>query len=154
MWARKEPIQGIFRRNGDRLLAVCLSESLVSPWSPMLIRVTGWDYFGDSVGADSDLPLQIRRPSSIWFDQVVVVFAQQTQVGQRGGATLLPRDDVMGVAIGCWPVAAREYTAAVAGVEGLPDGGRDEPVFLADIEHTGRSTEHHRQDVCVTRVLA
>ena len=64
MWARKETIQGIFSRNGDRLLAVCLSESLVSPWSPMLIRVTGWDYFGDSVGADSDLPLQIRRSSS------------------------------------------------------------------------------------------
>ena len=49
------------------LSTVCLSESLVSPWSPMLIRVTGWDYFGDSVGADSDLPLQIRRLPSIWF---------------------------------------------------------------------------------------
>ena len=67
------------------------------------------------------------------MDQVVVVLAQQTQVRQRGGATLLPRDDVMGVTVSGWPVAAREHTALVPGMQRLPNRGRDEPVFLADI---------------------
>ncbi len=76
MWARKEPIQGIFRRNGDRLLAVCLSESLVSAWSPMLIHIPGRNHLSDSIIADSDLPLKIRRSPSIGFEQIVVVLAQ------------------------------------------------------------------------------
>ena len=67
---------------------------------------------------------------------------------------MLPRDDVMGVTVSGWPVAAREHTALVPGMQRLPNRGRDEPVFLADIEHPGRPAEHHRQDVCVAGVLA
>ena len=67
---------------------------------------------------------------------------------------MLPRDDVVSIAVGCWPVAPGEHTASVAGMQGLPNGGGDEAVFLADIEHPGRSAEHHRQDVGVAGVLA
>ena len=120
----------------------------------MLIDVSGWNDFSDSIIADSDGPLQIRRSSSVGFDQVVVVLAHQAQVRQRGGATVLPRDDVMGVAIGGWPVAAGEHTALVAGVQRLPNRRGDESVLLADVEHPGRSAEHDRQDVGVAGVLA
>ena len=36
-------------------------------WSLVLIHIPGRNHLGDSVGADSDLPLQIRRLPSIWF---------------------------------------------------------------------------------------
>ena len=58
------------------LSAARLSESLVPAWSPVLIHIPGRNHFGDSIGADSDLPLQIRRSPSIGFEQIVVVLAQ------------------------------------------------------------------------------
>ncbi len=79
------------------------------------------------------------------------MLAQQAQVRQRGGATLLPRDDVMGVTIGRRPVASGEHTSLVTGMQRLPDGWGDEPMLLANIEHPGRSAQHHGQDVGVTR---
>ena len=67
---------------------------------------------------------------------------------------MLPRDDVVSVTVSGWPAAAGEHTALVAGVEGLSDGGGDESVLLADVEDSGWSAEHHRQNVGVTQVLA
>ena len=64
---------------------------------------------------------------------------------------MLPRDDVMGVTVSGWPVAAREHTALVTGMQGLPNRWRDEPMLLANIKHPGRSAQHHGQDVGVTR---
>ena len=63
------------------LSTVCLSESLVSAWSLVLIHIPGWNHFSDTIGADPDLPLHVRRSSSIGFEKVVVMFAQQAQVG-------------------------------------------------------------------------
>ena len=62
MWARKEPIQeNLPPVNGDRLLTICSSESLVSAWSLVLIHIPGRSHLSDSIIAvDSDLPLQIR----------------------------------------------------------------------------------------------
>ena len=155
MRARKEPIQeNLPPANSDRSSTVCSSESLVPAGSPMLIHIPGRNHLSDTVGTDSDLPLQIRRPPSIGFEKVVVMFAQQAQVRQRSGSALLPRDDVVGVTVCCWPVAAGEHTALVPGMQGLPNRWGDEPVFLADVEHPGRSAQHHRQNVGITQVLA
>ena len=140
--------------NDDRPSTVCSSESLVSAWSPVLIHIPRRNHLSDTVGTDPDLPLQIRRPPSIGFEKVVMVFAHQTQVRQRGGATSLPRDDVMSVTVSGRPITPCEDTALVAGMQGLPDGWGDEAVFLPDVEYPGRSAQHDRQNVGVTGVLA
>ena len=62
--------------NDDRLSKACSSESLVPAWSLVLIHIPGWNHLSDSIIADPDGPLQIRRLSSIGFEKVVVVFAQ------------------------------------------------------------------------------
>ena len=155
MRARKEPIQeNLPPANSDRSSTVCSSESLVPAGSPMLIHIPRRNHLSDTISPDPDGPLQIRRSSSIGFDQVVVVLAQQAQVRQRSGSALLPRDDVVSVTVSGWPAAAGEHTAAVAGMQGLPDGCRDESMLLANIEHPGRSAQHDRQNVGVTCVLA
>ena len=67
---------------------------------------------------------------------------------------MLPRDDVMGIAVGGWPIAASEHTALVTGMQRLPNRWGDEAVFLPDVEYPGRSAQHDRQNVGVTGVLA
>ena len=83
MRARKEPIQENLsaRKRRTGLSTVCSSESLVSAWPPVLIHITRRNHLSDTVGPDPDLPLHVRRSSSIGFEKVVVMFAQQAQVG-------------------------------------------------------------------------
>ena len=82
-----QPIQeNLQPANDDRLSTVCSSESLVPAWSPVLIQVARRNHFSDSIGPDPDLPLQTRRSPGIGSEEVVVVFAQQARVHQRGGA--------------------------------------------------------------------
>ena len=48
----------------------------MSSWSLVLVDVFGWDYLGDSVGADLDSPLQLGGLSGVGFEEVVVVRAE------------------------------------------------------------------------------
>jgi hypothetical protein len=56
-------------------------------------------------------------------DDVVVVVAEQDEVGEVGGSAVFPVDDVVGVAPAGGPVAAGEDAAAVAGDERAALGG-------------------------------
>ena len=87
---------------------------MVSSWLSVSVDESGWDDFGDTVGADADLPAAILRPVA-GFAQIVVMRTQQHQIRQAGGAAVLPGLDVVGVTIGRCPVAAREDASSVAG---------------------------------------
>jgi hypothetical protein len=106
-----------------------------------------------SVRRDVDLPLQLRSPFPIRFQQIVMMFTQQTQIQQRRFTTLRPRGDVMSVAINCRTVATWKHTALVADMQRMTNISSDEPLFPAHIEHAGGAAKDHRQDACIARVL-
>ena len=111
-------------------------ESLVSSGLSVSVDESGWDDLGDTVGTDPDLPAAIFRPVT-GFTQIVMMRTQQHQIRQARRATSLPGLDVVGVTIGRRPVTAREDTSLVAGVEGVPDIGGDQPLLAADIQRCG-----------------
>ncbi|MFT4217003.1 MAG: hypothetical protein QM619_07420, partial [Micropruina sp.] len=77
----------------------------------MWVDVAGWDDLGNTVGGDSDLPLEFGCSFLVGFEQIVVVFAQQAQVVQCCRPFVGPGDDVVGVTISGWAVAAGEDAA-------------------------------------------
>src|SRR5680860_1282423 len=64
-------------------------------------------------------------------------------------AAVDPVPDVVGVAHHRWPGAAGEAAVPVAGDQGLPDRGGDQPLGPADVEDLGGATEDGRDDLGV-----
>ena len=60
--------------------------------------------------------------------------AQQGQVGQVGGAAVQPMPQMMAIAPGQRPLAAREHTATIADRQGGPLGGLDDSAGPAHIQ--------------------
>jgi hypothetical protein len=79
----------------------------------------------------------------------VVPSTQQHQVIQTGGAAVGPMVDVMGIAPS--RRAAREATAAIAGVQRTPNGWRDRPGATAGLGHLAVSVVMHHHERRVAR---
>jgi hypothetical protein len=80
------------------------------------------------------------------MDRPMVGPAQQSQVGQVGGAAIQPVLDMVGLTPGQGAIAAGEDTAAVAHGQGDPLGGLDDPGGPAELQGLGRGpTQDRRQ---------
>ena len=53
---------------------------MMNPWTSLGVDVEGWDDFGDSVVAESDVPSEVLQPVA-GFDDPVVMPARQYQIG-------------------------------------------------------------------------
>ena len=120
---------------------------------PGLGVVAGGQDFGDAVGGDPDLPLPVGGSGVVWFDQVVVVAADEDEVGEAGRAAVLPRDEVVGVAGLGGAVTAGEHAALVAGVQRVAEVGGDEALGASDVEDAGGAAEHEGDQVGVAQQL-
>jgi hypothetical protein len=79
------------------------------------------------IGAAGQLPAAL-------MDRPVVLAAQRGQVGQVGGAALLPGHQVVALAPGQGPGTVREDTATVAHRQGAALGGGDDPAGPSHIQ--------------------
>jgi hypothetical protein len=76
------------------------------------------------------------------MDPPVMRPAQQGQVQEVGGAAIDPMPQMMRVAAGQGPLAAREDATAVAHGQGGPLGGMDDPGRAANLQRlAGRPTQ-------------
>ena len=69
-----------------------------------------------------------------FVDGAVVVAAEEEAVGEVGLAALGPGDEVVGVGVDGWAVAAGESASAIAGGEGAALGGGVDADFAAEVE--------------------
>ncbi len=95
-----------------------------------------------SGGVEGDLP-------GSGVDEAVVVAAQEQQVVEAGGSVVDPVDDVVGVAHQGWASTSREAAVLVAGDEGFPDRGGDEPAEPADVEDLAAGAQDDGDDLGV-----
>jgi hypothetical protein len=77
-------------------------------------------------GGGGPVGVQAQGPAPAVDDDQVVEGAQRHQVGQRGRATLRPRDQVMNLAATRWLVTAGEGAVRVAGGGGAAQVRRDD----------------------------
>ena len=75
--------------------------------------------------------------------------AEHDEVVEVGGPAVGPVQDVVGVAHHRRAVAAGEGAVPVAGDQGAPLGGADQPPSLAKVEHLAVGAEHGRDQLGV-----
>src|SRR6478735_1368738 len=114
--------------------------------SGVLVGVDPWwgDEFRSVVGSDPDLPF--RR-----MGLLMVVQAEEDTVGQGGGSTVEPADDVVGLGHAGGPVAAGPRAATVAEHECVPQMGWVEPLTATDIQDGGGAVEDGGQDAGIAQ---
>jgi len=66
---------------------------------------------------------------------VVVSAVEQDEVAEAGAAAAGVAENVVSVAPGCGPIAARERAAAIAQDQSSPEGTAEEPLRPADVEN-------------------
>ena len=93
---------------------------------------------GAAVGVvDVDCP-------AVFVDVSVVVAAQEHGVGQVGGATVQPGDEVVGVGVGGGPVTAGPAAATVTDCEHPALLGGEQPAGAAEVDHDAVLVEQQR----------
>jgi len=134
-------------------LTLSVAESRVAQGFSVGVVTSGWNGFGESVAGDAEFPL-VAGGVFGWFDQAVVVVAQERQVGEVGGAAVPPGIDVVCFTHSGARVAAGEHAAAVAHGERSAQSAGDESVFSAHIKHFGCGAEDGRYQIGVAAQLA
>lgn len=92
--------------------------------------------FRYAIRCDPGLPLVGGRSAALtrwWFHHPVVVSTEKEEVVQRGGASFLPRKNVMGLAVRLRCVASREGTSFVSVGEGVTKVAGDRPCGATQI---------------------
>ena len=100
--------------------------------------------FGDAVGAPLDLPEAL-------VDLRVMETAKQATVFVATDPTIQPREHVVGVGEGRWPVTPGEATPTVALGDRFADRGGEQPSGSADVQDLGLAVHHHRDDLRIAR---
>ena len=128
------------------------SEPSMSHRPAVGIEASRWEQLGDSVGAQTQLPL-VSVGSLRGFDQSVMVMAQQREIAQRCRCAAPPGLDVMGFAAVRPDVAAGEHAPAVTQDQCRPDSARYQATGSTDIENFRRGAEHGGHDVGIAADL-
>lgn len=109
-----------------------------------------WPDFGNPVVAKVERP-PVRGGVVAGFDDAVVVWAQQDEVRQRRRTACPPGEDVVGVAVSGWFVAAGEHATTIALFECGPDGWGDQSLGASHVEDFRRPAEDDGHEVGVAQ---
>ncbi len=109
------------------------SEPSMSHRPAVGIETAWWEQLGGAVVAQTQLPL-VSVGIFRWFDQTVMVMAQQREITQRRRSAAPPRLDVMRLAAVRPNVAAGEHAPAVPQDQRRPDSARYQATCSTDIE--------------------
>src|SRR5688572_20762347 len=105
-------------------------------------RFVGWDEPGVAVSAEVDLPAAV-------MDCGVVASAQQHAVVDAGVAAAVPWGDVVGVAPGDRPPAARVCAATITDGQPFSDRGGEQPFAAPDIQWCSVAVDDDRPEGAV-----